>query len=468
MTHYKYANNTSTKFQINSSSRIIRISWNISDSANKIVLTFFSYYDIRVRKHIGRERRKIMYDIVLEGGKIIDPSQGINSVGSVAIKDGKIAALNKDISEAEINRAFDMTGKTKPTIKFDLKGKIVVPGLIDSHCHPVPGFMRVFGIPADEIGWKSGVTTVCDAGSSGAANFETLRRFIIGSSKTDVFCFLNLSLKGLITVPESWAIFGKDDINVDFSKAVVEANRNIIKGIKIHTVQPLAEQQGIKGVETAKKLATDLKLPLMVHIGAFRKRVSNDMMDDFTRSTISKLEKGDIICHYTTGQAGGMIVEDGTIYPELGAAQKRGVLLDICFGQAHTSFRNARLAFQKGLIPNIISTDLASAGAMLATQSLIVVMSMCLNMGVTLDQVIEMTTVNPAKELGEEKRRGSLKPGMMADITVLELVEGDYQFSNGPGLETMQGKMLLEPRMVFKAGEVMPVFSRYQVPPLYK
>jgi dihydroorotase len=344
-----------------------------------------------------------------------------------------------------------------------MEGKIIAPGLIDLHCHPVAGFAWI-GVPPDEIGLNTGVALLCDGGSSGAANFETMRRFILEPAKTDIFCFLNLSTTGLIRMPEILAI---RDIDVDSSKRVVEANRDVIKGIKIRAIQPLAEGLGLKGIEMAKKLATDLRMPIMVHLGETRDRTPGDKMDDFSRATVAMLDKGDILSHYLTWEPGGMILKDGTIYPELEGAQKRGVVLDSCNGLNHFSFSIARHAIAKGLIPTVISTDMSTIG-LPVVQSLAVVMSKFLNMGLSVVQVIEMTTINSAKALGEEDKRGSLRPGMSADITVLELLQGDYLFGDGTGGESMHSKLLLEPRMVFKEGEPMPAYSRYHIPPLFK
>jgi dihydroorotase len=392
-----------------------------------------------------------MYDVLLKNGEIIDPSQGIHTVGSAAIKDGKIALVGKNFSRVEAKKVLNM------------EGKIIAPGLIDLHCHPVAGFAWI-GVPSDEIGLNTGVALLCDGGSSGAANFETMRRFILEPTKTDIFCFLNLSTTGLIKMPE---ILANHDIDVDYSKRVVEANRNIIKGIKIRAIQPLAEGLGLKGIEMAKKLATDLRMPLMVHLGETRERAPGDKMDDFSRATVAMLDEGDILSHYLTWEPGGMILKDGTIYPELEEAQKRGVVLDSCHGLNHFSFTIARHAIAKGFIPTVISTDMSTIG-LPVVQSLAVVMSKFLNMGLSVAQVIEMTTVNSAKALGEEDKRGSLRPGMSADITVLELLQGDYLFGDGTGRESMHGKLLLEPRMVFKGGEPMPAYSRYHIPPLFK
>jgi dihydroorotase len=390
-----------------------------------------------------------MYDILLKGGEVIDPSQAIHSKQDLAIQGDRIVALKQDIPETEATRILNVAGK------------IIVPGLIDIHCHPAAGLVK-FGFSADEVGLSAGVTLLCDAGSSGAANFETMRRFIVEPARTDMFCFLNLSLTGLITVPE---VRDRDDIDIDRSKEEVEANRNLIKGIKVRAIQSLAEGVGIKGIEVAKRLAVDLKLPLMMHVGERRDRVPDDTMDEFSRAAVSLLEKGDILSHYLTYEPGGMILMDGTVYPELEAARSRGVFLDSCHGNWHFSFAVARHGLAQGFIPSVISTDLAST-TLPVVQSLPVVMSMFLNMGLNIDQVIEMTTTNPARALGEEGRRGSLKPGMRADLTVIELVHGDYLFGAGDGYERLHGEVLLEPRMVFRAGDMMPAYSRYHVPQL--
>ncbi len=158
---------------------------------------------------------------------------------------------------------------------------------------------------------------------------------------------------------------------------------------------------------------------------------------------------------------------DGKIYPELEAAAKRGVYLDACSGMSHFSFATVRHGLARGFVPAIISTDMSIMGRFFV-QSLPVLMSKFMNLGLTLDQVIEATTLKPARAIREEGRRGTLKPGTPADITVLELIKGDYLFRDGRGGGSMEGNLLLEPRMVFKAGKMYPAFSRYHIPPVYQ
>lgn len=392
-----------------------------------------------------------MYDKILKNGLIIDPSQNINKIGSIAIQEGRIAAVGDDFLD---------TANAKEV--FNLDGNIIAPGLIDIHCHPAPKFADI-GVPADEIGINTGVTLLCDAGTAGEANFEAIRSFIIGHSKTDILCMLNISNVGLIELPEIWC---KRNINIDRSIKVIEDNRDIIRGVKVRAVESLADGLGIEGIEMAKRVATEVKLPLMMHIGTTRKRLLNDKLDDFSRAAVSLLEEGDILSHYLTWEPGGMILRDGTIYKELREAKERGIILDSSHGLNHFSFSNARIAIDNGIIPNVISTDLCTV-VLPSAISLTVVMSKFIALGLNVNQVIEMVTINPARALRENNRHGSLQKGSVADITVMELKKGNYIYNDGTNGETINAETLLEPRMVFKAGDMMPAFSRYRISPKF-
>ena len=394
-------------------------------------------------------KEKDHFDILLKDGEIIDPAQGFHFTGSVAIENGRIAALGKEV-----------TGKAAKVIP--MQGKLITPGFIDMHCHPSLGF-RTHGIPPDEVGIDAGVTLLGDGGTAGAANFLAYRKLVVEPARTEILCFLNVAKAGLISQPE---ISSLRDMDVERGKEVIEANRDLIRGVKIRAIQALAEGVGIKGVEMAKKLAVDLRMPLMVHIGDPRERMEKDPMDDFSRQAVSLLGKGDILSHYLTGEPGGLVLRDGTIYPELEKARQRGVVLDPCHGLWHFSFTVARQALARGFKPDVISTDI-SVPNLLVTQSLAVTMSKFLCLGLSLEEVIAMTTINPARFLGEEDKRGSLKPGLPAHITVSELVKGDFLYGDGKAGETVRGNLLLEPRMVFQYGEMRPAFSRYHIPPLY-
>ncbi|HSR12459.1 MAG TPA: amidohydrolase/deacetylase family metallohydrolase, partial [Thermodesulfobacteriota bacterium] len=163
-------------------------------------------------------------DYFLKDGHIIDPGQKINGEGSIAIKNGKIAAIGPDLSADHARTVMEM------------RGKILVPGLIDVHCHPGAGFSRL-GFPADEYGISCGVTAMGDGGSTGAANFEAFRRFVIGPAETEILPFLNIAKAGLIAIPEFRTAA---DIDLELSRGAVEAHRDCIKGIKVRIIEPLS------------------------------------------------------------------------------------------------------------------------------------------------------------------------------------------------------------------------------------
>ena len=388
-----------------------------------------------------------MFDILLKGGVVIDPSQNINQKASVAIDNGRVVAVGADIVEDDADRIYEV------------KDLIVCPGLIDAHCHPAHGFAES-GVPETEIGINSGVTFLGDAGTAGAANFEAFRLLVTDHAQTGIVCFLNLAYAGLIKLPE---IRSEHDIDINLSAQVINENQDLIKGVKLRAIQSVAEGVGIRSVEMAKKLAAGFNLPLMLHIGESRPRLPKDKMDDFSRSAVSLLDKGDIISHYMTWEPGGLILKNGTVYPELEAARKRGVILDCCHGLNHFSFTIAKMAISQGFPPDIISTDLCKV-VRPSAQSLTVVMSKLLALGLGLDEVIAMTTINPAKALGIEDMAGSIKPGMPADITIMNLTKGDFIFNDGNGKETLNSDKLLTPQMVIKNGKIMPAHSLYHLP----
>lgn len=391
-----------------------------------------------------------MYDLLLKGGRVIDPAQGISTEKDVTLTSGKIAAIEDSINPVDAK-------KTIP-----LAGKLVVPGLIDIHCHassPDSGKLAT----TDYEGINSGVCLICDAGSAGAANFDEMVKFTVNSSHTDMFCFINLATTGLLKTPEIWS---EHDIDPAKTAQVITEHRELIKGVKIRAVESLTEKLGVKAIELAKKLADDFNLPLMVHIGEPRPLKTNDTMDSFTREAIKLMDKGDILSHYVTWGAGGLIKNNGMIYPEILEARKRGVLMDCCEGLNNFSFKVARQALAKNVPPDLISTDLGEVSVPVV-QSLLVVMSKYLNLGLTLEQVIAAVTINPARALSEETNWGSLTIGTNANISVLELATSDYLFSDGTGKGSLKGDKLLEPYLVIKDGREIPCCSRYQIPPIY-
>ena len=320
-----------------------------------------------------------MYDILIKGGRVIDPAQGIYGKRDIAISQGKIADLNHHILDTESKRIIDA------------HGKIVTPGLIDLHAHVAHGIVDI-GLPPDDCGVHSGVTTVCDAGSTGYANFADFKDNIIPQAVTDVFCFLHVVPNGLAVMPENWDL---SDINTTAMLNTIEENREIIKGIKIRATGAMVQRLGLEGVRIAKRAAVEANVPLMIHLGANPEEpVSEQTMTHFTRDMLNLLDQGDILTHIYTWKSGGVIKSDGGILPELEEAVKRGVLLDVANARFHYSIEIARIALDLGIVPFTISTDITKASIHESVFSLLVTMSKFLTIGFDFDQLIKMATMN--------------------------------------------------------------------------
>jgi predicted amidohydrolase len=219
---------------------------------------------------------------------------------------------------------------------------------------------------------------------------------------------------------------------------------------------------GIKAIEIAKNIAKKNSLPVMMHIGESRARKKNDKLDSFSRDAIKMLEENDILSHFLTWEAGGMIHKNGSIYQELIDAKNRGVALDSCHGLNHFSTSIAKVAIKNDILPTVISTDLTTLSIPFV-QSLPIVMSKFLNLGLSLNEIILMTTKRPAMLLKKDKFYGSIKSGMAANLFVFEIIEGSFQFNDGNSKETLVGDKMIEPRIVIHNGNTYPAFSNYHL-----
>ncbi|MFC2065664.1 amidohydrolase/deacetylase family metallohydrolase, partial [Chloroflexota bacterium] len=279
-----------------------------------------------------------MYDLLIKGGRVIDPSQNIDEKLDIAIVGDKIAALDKHTPSQEGLRVIEA------------RGKIVTPGLIDLHCH-VTGSLLKISIDPDIAGVNQGVTTVVDGGSLGEAIFGGFLRYVLPSSFTRVFCFLHLGSQGQTVLPElrDWG-----EINLEATAATIESNRGLIKGVKVRLTGNIAASSGSKIVETAKKVAGQFGLPVMIHIGDLYKQVSPTL----TQETLALMESGDVLSHVFTAKFGSTLCPDGTVFPELREAMERGIILDTALGRYNFSFDVARKMLDQGILPTTLSTDL--------------------------------------------------------------------------------------------------------------
>ena len=365
---------------------------------------------------------------------MIDPAQNVDDVLDVAINGNRVSRVARDIPASQSLKMVTA------------RGKIVTPGLIDVHCHVYDGIVKN-GVAPDAAGVRQGVTTVVDGGSAGQAIFGGFPRYVIPKAHTTIFCFLHLGSQGLSIMPE---LRDRDEIDLDATAATIAAHRNIIKGVKLRLVGNIIASDGVKVVKTAKETAKKFGLPIMIHIGDAKKQVSSTL----TREFLPLMEKGDILSHVYTAMPGSTLRPDGTVLPELREASNRGVVLDIAHGRFNFSFEVARKILAQGIRPTTISTDVNAQSVYGPVFGMSVMMTKMMTLGLELRQIVEMSTINPARAIGEENRIGSLKPGMVADVSILELLPGKWQLTDSQK-EIIEVNNLLVPSLTVKAGKLI-------------
>jgi dihydroorotase len=374
-----------------------------------------------------------MYDLLLKGGTVVDPSTALHGVHDIAVQDSTIARIAPSIPNEEASRVLEVTGK------------IVAPGLIDLHAHVFGGFIGN-GVHPDLGGVHAGVTTIVDAGSAGCATFGGFPNHIIPECHTEIIPFLHICQTGLATTPD---IIAESSINLEATLRVADQYKGLICGIKARMVSPALEIFGMEMPRLAKRAARDSGIKLMVHIGDTEKRYAPGVI----RELLPLLEAGDILTHYFTANPGGVLDANGKLVPEAREAADRGVWFDTAHGRMNFSFDVGRRCIDQGLLPHCISTDLTVPGRMRTVHSMTEMMTRFLGLGFTLEQVVSMCTANPAQAIGMAHRLGSLAVGRQADISVLDIHEGNWVVYDVLGA-SLQVDRAFVPVLTVKRGQV--------------
>jgi dihydroorotase len=354
---------------------------------------------------------------LFKSAHIIDPAQEIDAAGELLVEDGRVAAIAPQIpiDSADIE-------------VIDLGGKLLTPGWIDLHSH-VFDTVGDFCLPADVVGVQSGVTTVVDAGTSGLLTFSAFRETVVKPSQTRVYALLDPSLLYIATSDfiAHRLGFATSPKNQDIDRAieVIEANRDIVVGFKVRpTMKRGASSSPV--MDSALPLAEHYNLPIMVHLGRFP---ADEVLP--TEELLSLLRPGDIITHAYQPRF-GLYDDDGNLLPKAQEAIDRGVLLDVGHSGNDFSFTTAIAGMAQGILPHTISTDL-NIFNIDTVGSLALTMSKFMQLGLSLLQVVERVTINPAQALQKTDEIGSLKPGMVADFTLAELVDETAILEDGNG-----------------------------------
>ena len=374
------------------------------------------------------------FDLVVKGGKVVDPAQRLSAARDIGIRNGRVAAIEESIAEARAAQVLDA------------RGKVVTPRLIDVHVHVYDG-VAPLGIPADPNCIAKGVTTVVDAGSAGAHTFPGFRRNVISVVDTRVFALLNISVIGQSTYSQDnpyGELLNLEYANPKLAIRTIEQNRDVILGVKVRLSRPIAGQNDLQALKLAKEAASAVRLPLMVHIG-----------DTHTPLPVilAELTQGDVVTHSFRGGNGGILDDRGNVLKEVRTAIAGGVHLDVGHGAGSFSFDTAEKALKQDVVPGTISSDVHQFNVNGPVFDLATTLSKFLHLGLTLDDVIQRASTNAANLFGFPRGLGTLKVGAEADVALFSLVEGDFQFEDALK-QTRLGHRKLVPVATVKAGRI--------------
>ena len=367
-----------------------------------------------------------MNDLVLKGGRVVDPSQGIDKVADVAFSGGKVTAIGDNLAGTDTR---------------NVAGKIVVPGLIDLHTHVYWGGTSL-GVAAELLARDGGVTTFIDAGSAGAGNFHGFRKHVIEPSPVRILPYLNVAFPGIFAFSKTVMVGESADMRLIDPREcarVARENKDLVLGIKVRVGKSASGNSGAQPMYMALEVADDTGLPIMAHL---------DNPPPSRREVVDKLRRGDILTHCFRPFPNAPVRADGKVYEEVLAARERGVIFDIGHGGGSFGFATTRGMLAAGFLPDVISSDVHTISIEGPAFDLLTTMSKFLCLGVELPKVVAMATVNPAKAIGKPAL-GTLKADGCADATVLEVRDGKFDYTD------CIGERLVGDRKLVSAGVVL-------------
>lgn len=373
------------------------------------------------------------YDLLIKGGTVIDPANHLEARRDVAISEGRIAAVEPDIPAAQGRELIDAAGK------------LVTPGLIDIHTHVFP-HVGPYGIEPDPYCVARGVTTVIDAGTSGAFTFPAFRQYVLERAATRVRALLHVVAIGMVagSTPEMGELECLRYCDPKLAVKVARENSDLIVGFKIRFSQMYTGANDYEGMKRARQAADELGLPLMIHIGG-----SYTPLEQL----LALMEKGDVVTHSFNSRPHGVLDGQGKLLPEVREVRSRGVLFDVGHGAGSFSFDVMEQCLAQDFIPDTISSDLYSANIHGPVYDLATTLSKFLMLGLSLSDVIRRATITAAGVFEFGAKLGTLTPGAEADVSVFELRSGEFEFMDSDG-KTRTGGQKLVPVVTVRAGRI--------------
>jgi dihydroorotase len=402
------------------------------------------------------------FDMLLRGGRVIDPASGRDGVADIAIRDSVIAAIEPAIPAAAARQVLDVSGR------------IVTAGMIDTHAHVYQHVTGRFGLNADMVGIRSGVTTLVDQGGPSCMTIPGFRHFIVEPAESRVLCFISMYLVGGMEGHLYPALYGPEQVDVKATIRAGRANSDLVKGVKAHAEIGGASRWGLEVVKLGKRIASELGVPLYIHLGQIwplKDGVTIDP-DEVVRELMPIMEPGDVLAHPFTRHPGGFVsVETGQVHPVVWAALDRGVTVDVGHG-SHFSFEMARRTLTAGIRPNTLGADMhgynvnppgtgkdaavaANPFAGTAPFNLTIAMTELMALGMSLPEIVATVTSNPARMVRMRDTLGTLVVGREADVSVLNLLRGRFTLSDNSG-ETLVTDQMLTPDFALRAGRRVP------------
>jgi len=351
-------------------------------------------------------------DLILRGGRVIDPAQALDGIRDVGFADGRVAAVAPRIAEPAKEER-------------DVAGAIVTPGMIDLHTHVYWGGTSI-GVEAEPIARRSGTTTFIDAGTAGPANFPGFRCHVIERSAVRILAYLNVSFAGIFAFSRTVMVGEASDLRLlDLNECVRVAreNRDLIVGIKVRVGRGAGGSSGVAPLDMAIEVADELGLPVMAHI---------DHPPPSRREVLERLRPGDVLTHCYRPFPNSLLRSDGAVREEALLARERGVTFDIGHGAGSFGFHACRGLLAAGFHPDVISSDVHVLNVDGPAFDLLTTMSKFLVLGVDVEAIVVAVTAAPARAI-RRPSLGTLAPGAEGDATVVDLEQGAFEFHDTQG-----------------------------------